>query len=117
MGVLGFEGFQFSRVFREPGRTAAFLLFLFFAAYLDIPLELVPALVAADVVVFVLAEFHRAQSRIVLRVGGDLDQIFRVDALRQRRIALGPDLGDVGLPTILHALDVSIRAAEQQHFG
>ena len=62
-----------------------------------------------------LAEFHRADGGEVLRVVGRADQVFRRHAFRQRRVALFPDLGNVALPAIAHALDVAVRTAQQQH--
>ena len=70
--------------------------------------------VLADLVVFGLAVFHGADGGEVLRVVGSLDQVFGRNALGQRRIALFPDLRDVRLPAVAHALDVAVGAAEQQ---
>ncbi len=38
-----------------------------------------------------------------------------IHAFGQRELALFPNLGDADLPAILHALDVGVGSAEQQH--
>ena len=53
----------------------------------------------------------------ILRVVGRLDEVFGRNAFGQRGVALFPDLGDVALPAIAHALDVAVGAAQQQHHG
>ena len=60
------------------------------------------------------AEFDRPERGEVLGVLGHPDQIPGVVAVRQRRLALLPDLGDVLLPGLDHPADVGVRSAEQQ---
>ena len=105
---------QFVVVLGQAAGAAA-LGFLFLAAHGDVPFQLLPADVLADVVVFRLAEFHRTDGGEILRVVRRLDQIFRRNAFRQRRAALFPDFRDVVLPAVAHALDVAVGAAQQQH--
>ena len=114
--VLFLEGNQVGLILRKPHAAAALCL-LFLAAHVDVPLEFGEADVLADVVVFALAELHAADRREILRVVGGLDQVLGRNALGQRGTALFPDLGNVGLPAIAHALDVAVGAAQQQHHG
>ena len=95
----------------------ALLLLLFQAPNINIPIQLVAALVSADGILFVFAELHRPDGRKVLGVLRHHDKVLRVHAFGQRELALCPDLGNVGLPAVAHTLDVGIRAAEQQHIG
>ena len=114
--VLLLEGGQVGIVLGQPAAAAA-LRFLFLAADVDVPFELLEADVMPDRVVFALAELHRADGGEVLRVVRRRDEVFGRHAFGQRRVALFPDLRDVALPAIAHALDVAVRAAEQQHHG
>ena len=114
--VLVLEGGQIRVVLGESD-TAAALLLLFLAAHGDVPFQLGEAAVHADVVVFRLAEFHAADGGEILRVVGSLDQVLGRNAFGQRSAALFPDLGNVGLPAIAHALDVAVGAAQQQDHG
>src|SRR5439155_3852883 len=53
----------------------------------------------------------------VLRVFRYLDKVLGIDSLGQRVVALLPHLRDVVLPTIAHACDVGVRAAQEQDHG
>ena len=114
--VLFLEGSQVGFVLGKSHTAAALGLF-FFAAHVDIPLELGIARVHADVVVFRLTELDAADGGEILRVVGGLDQVLGRNAFGKRSAALFPDLGNVGLPAIAHALDVAVGAAQQKHDG
>ena len=112
--VLLLESGQVRIVLGQPAGAALLGLFLL-AAHGDVPFELLVADVLADLVVFRLAEFHRPDGGEILRVVGSLDEVLRRHAFGQRSVALFPDLRNIGLPAIAHALDVAIGAAQQQH--
>src|SRR5208283_128234 len=114
--VFALERVQLGVILGQAACATA-LGFLLVAAYLDIPRQLVPAGVLADALVLRFTELDRADGGEVLRVVRRLDQVFRRNAFGERRAALLPDFRDVVLPTIAHALDVTVRAAEQQHHG
>src|ERR1019366_1054331 len=104
-------------VFGLVQSEAATLLLLFQAADVDVPLEFFLALVNADLRILVHGKTHAAEGGKILGVVGNFDQIFGVNAFRQGEVALLPNPRDVEFPAILHALDVSVRPAEQQHGG
>ncbi len=82
---------------------------------IDVPGQFVGAAVASHAVLFALAEFDGADGGEILRVVGSADEAFGRYGVGQREIALLPDFGDVIPPALLHALDVSVGATEQQH--
>ena len=95
--------------------AAAGLCFLRLPAYRDVVFQTLGADVNADVGVFILAELDCAECRKVLRVLRNLDQIFRLRAFRNFDLALFPHPGDVLLPSLFHAANEAVRAAQQQH--
>src|ERR1017187_6783065 len=112
--VFLFERRQLRFILRQAA-GAALLGLLLLAAHGDVPLQLLVADILPDFIVFRFAEFHRTDGGEILRVVGSLDEVFRRYAFRQRGVALFPDLRDIALPAIAHALDVAVRAAQQQH--
>ena len=68
-----------SRIFDQAFAAGFGLLFL--AAEVDVVNQLVVAAIAADAVVFALAEFNRAQRGEILGVLRNFDQVFRLGAL------------------------------------
>ena len=98
-------------------RRAAPLFFLFQAAHVDVPLELLVALVDADLRVFIDPVADAAEGGKILGIIGYFDEVLRIDALGQRVIALLPHFRDVVLPAIAHACDVGVRPAQEQDHG
>ena len=98
-------------------RRAAPLFFLFQAAHVDVPLELLVALVDPNVRVLIDPVADAAEGGKVLRVFRHLDEVLGIGGLRQRVIALLPHFGDVVLPAIAHACDVGVRSAQEQDHG
>ena len=114
LAPVGFlEAVEFS-FFRNQAFRAG-LCFLLLAAEFDVVHQLLVSLIAADAIVFALAEFDRAQGGEVLRVVRNLDQVFRLRALGNRNFALLPHARNVRLPGLAHALDKAVRSAQQQN--
>ena len=90
-------------VARVPEPAAAGGLLLLEATDVDVVAQELGAAVGPDALLFLLAELDGAEGGEVLGVVGHPDQIAGVVALRQRRLALLPDLGDVLLPGLDHA--------------
>ena len=91
--------------------------FLLGAAVLDVPAQFFGAEIPAHFPLFVLAKLNRSKGCEVLRIFGNLDQIFRRRAFRDLHFALFPHARDVSLPGFAHAADEAVRAAQQQHVG
>ncbi len=115
--VARLEFRQLFRACRQARRHIAFRGLLLAAPVLDIPLQALPALVTPDAILLALAELDCADRREILRVFGGADQVFRRHALGQREVTLLPNLGNVVLPALLHARDVTVRPAQQQDHG
>src|SRR5690242_4067473 len=114
VAVLLFERGELGIVLGQTDAAAALLLF-FLAADVDVPIELLVADVLADVIVFGLAELDAADGREVLSIVGGADQILGRHPLWERCVAFLPNLRNVGLPAVAHALDVAVGTAEQEH--
>ena len=89
---------------------------LFFcAAVVDVIEQLLHAQISADLRLFILAEFDRAQSGKILRIFRNLDQLLGLHALRNFDLALLPHARNIRLPRLTHSLDEAVGAAQQQY--
>jgi hypothetical protein len=91
--------------------------FLFDPAVGDVGLELRCSAVDAYVVILGLAVLHRPDGGEILSVVRHLDEAFGFHALGEGVVPLLPDLGDIVLPGLQHAADVTVGPAQEQDLG
>ncbi|GBC78647.1 hypothetical protein HRbin08_02143 [bacterium HR08] len=66
---------------------------------------------------FAPRDLDASEGRIVERILGDANERSRIAVLRQRDLALLPDLDQVMAPRLLQPLEEEVRSAQEQDFG